>query len=111
MPPKRVKKMDEKPLQSPPPPPELPHTHAQNVSSPPYPQSPPDPAPSPELDFKQKVIVLFGLLITVNQQVLAQIGHATDQHPLLKDAWEKLAALNTHATTAADATPTSPAAG
>ena len=84
---------------------------AQNLSSPPIQQSPPAPANSPELDFKQKVILLFGALIALSEQTFAQLGHAPDAHPILKDAKDQLQALQTHAATAADATPTSPAAG
>ena len=65
----------------------------QNLSSPPIEAAPPDPEESPELDFKQKVVLLFGALITVNSQMLAQLGHATDQHPILKDAQSDLEAL------------------
>lgn len=74
----------------------------QNLSSPPIEATPPAPDESPELDFKQKVVLLFGMLITVNTQLLAQLGHASDQHPILKDAIDQLAALNqTVATTPA----------
>ena len=65
----------------------------QNVSSPPSPIPTGHASESPELDFKQKVILLFGALITVNTQMLAQLGHATDQHPILKDAQADLEAL------------------
>ena len=65
----------------------------QNLSSPPIEPDEVPPEGSPELDFKQKVILLFGALITVNTQMLAQLGHATDQHPILKDAQADLEAL------------------
>ena len=65
----------------------------QNLSSPPVELDEPPDGTTPELDFKQKVILLFGALITVNTQMLAQLGHATDQHPILKDAQADLEAL------------------
>jgi hypothetical protein len=85
--------MDEKPSTTQAPqghPQSVPH---QNLSSPPIEATPPAPEESPELDFKQKVVLLFGALITVNTQMLAQLGHATDQHTTLKDAQDQLEAL------------------
>jgi hypothetical protein len=38
-------------------------------------------------------VLLFGALISLNEQLFAQLGHATDQHPFLKDAKEDLEAL------------------
>ena len=46
----------------------------QNLSSPPVEATPPDPEESPELDFKQKVVLLFGALITVNNNCSRSSG-------------------------------------
>jgi len=62
------------------------------------------------LEYAQMALPLFGQLLGMIEQLLAQTGHATDAHPVLNDAKAQLAHLNTHVAGVAAAAASSPAA-